>query len=112
MTTDPKLALDAPRGAFYFLHAVVDAPSAVVGQQVTFSVYEYIDEGAGVPIEVDPADVHDPTAAEFVKHSLLRDDQDAVLVGFASVGNRIWKVNLVRRWALFPSTPATSSSVR
>jgi hypothetical protein len=102
VTTDPRLALDAPRGNFYFLHAVVDTPSPVVGQQVTFSVYEYLDEGAGAGIEVDPADVHDPTAAEFVKHPLLRDDQEAILVGYASVAGRVWKVNLVRRWALFP----------
>ena len=102
VTTDPKLALDAPGGAFYFLHAVVDNASAVVGQQVTFSVYEYLDESAGASIEVDPADVHDPTAAEFVKHPLLRDDQEAILVGYASVAGRVWKVDLVRRWALFP----------
>ncbi|HEY8087611.1 MAG TPA: BatD family protein [Polyangiaceae bacterium] len=102
LTTDPKLALDAARGNFYFLHAVVDTPAAVVGQQVTFSVYEYIDMGAGVSIEVDGTDVHDPTAADFVKHSLQRDDQDAVFVGFGAVAGRTWKVNLVRRWALFP----------
>jgi len=102
VTTDPKLALDAPRGTFYFLHAVADTTSAVVGQQITFSVYEYLDEGAGASIEVDPADVRDPTAAEFVKHPLLRDDQEAILVGYGSVAGRVWKVNLVRRWALFP----------
>jgi len=38
VTTDPKFALDAPRGAFYFLHATVDNTSVAVGQQVTFSV--------------------------------------------------------------------------
>jgi hypothetical protein len=102
VTTDPKLALDAPRGTFYFLHAAVDNTSAVVGQQVLFSVYEYLDEGAGASIEVDPADVRDPTAAEFVKHPLLRDEQEAILVGYANVAGRVWKVNLVRRWALFP----------
>ncbi|HEY3820972.1 MAG TPA: BatD family protein [Polyangiaceae bacterium] len=102
VTTDPKLALDAPAGSYYFLHAAVDTASAVVGQQVTFSVYEYLDESTGASIEVDPADVHDPGAAEFVKHPLLRDDQEAILVGYAQVGNRIWKVDLVRRWALFP----------
>jgi hypothetical protein len=102
VTTDPRLALDAPAGAFYFLHATIDNPTAVVGQQVTYSVYEYLDEAAGQSIEVDTADVHDPGAAEFVKHPLLRDDQEAILVGYAQVGGRIWKVNLVRRWALFP----------
>lgn len=42
-TTDPKLALDAPRAPYYFLHATVDKASPVVGEQVTFSVYEYLD---------------------------------------------------------------------
>ncbi|MGH7298592.1 MAG: BatD family protein [Polyangiaceae bacterium] len=102
LTTDPKLALDEARGNLYFLHAVVDNPSAVVGQQVTFSVYEYLDVTASGGIEVDGSDVHDPTAAEFVKHPLLRDDQDAILAGFASVGGRTWRVALLRRWALFP----------
>jgi hypothetical protein len=102
VTTDPKLALDAPAGSFYFLHAAVDATNVVVGQQVTLSVYEYLDEGAGANIEVDAADVRDPSAAELVKHSLLRDDQEATVAGYANVAGRLWKVNLVRRWALFP----------
>jgi hypothetical protein len=102
MPTDPKLALDAPRGTYYFLHATVDTATAVVGQQVLYNVYEYIDESAPANIEADSNDVHDPTAADFVKHSLLRDDQDAVLAGYASVGGHVWRVSLVRRWALFP----------
>jgi hypothetical protein len=102
VTTDPKLALDAARGNLYFLHATIDNPNAVVGQQVTFSVYEYLDVTASGGIEVDGSDVHDPTAADFVKHPLLRDDQDAILAGFASVGGRTWRVALLRRWALFP----------
>jgi hypothetical protein len=100
-TTDPKLALDAPRGPIYFLHATVDTATPVVGQQVTFSVYEYIDTGA-TSIEVDDSEVHDATAADFVKRPLLREDQDALLAGYAAVGGRTWVVKLVRRWALFP----------
>jgi hypothetical protein len=102
VTTDPKLALDAPAGSLYFLHGAVDTTNPVVGQQVTLSVYEYLDEGAGANIEVDAADVRDPSTAELVKHSLLRDDQEATMAGYANVGGRLWKVNLVRRWALFP----------
>jgi len=101
ITTDPKLALAAPRGAYYFLHATVDKTSVVVGEQVTFSVYEYIDAGA-MSIQVDDEDVHDATAADFVKHPLLRDDQDALLSGYAQIAGRTWIVKLVRRWALFP----------
>jgi hypothetical protein len=99
-TTDPKLALDAPRGSVYFLHATVDKPSAVVGEQVTFSVYEYLDVTASdVAIDEDARDAQVP---DFVKHPLQPEDQDAVLAGYATAGGRTWIVKLVRRWALFP----------
>ncbi len=99
-TTDPKLALDTPRGSVYFLHATVDKPSAVVGEQVTFSVYEYLDVSASdVAIDEDARDAQVP---DFVKHPLQREDQDAVLAGYATAGGRTWIVKLVRRWALFP----------
>ena len=99
-TTDPKLALDAPRGSIYFLHATIDKTSAVVGEQVTFSVYEYLDVGASdVAIDDDARDAQVPA---FVKHPLQPEDQDAVLAGYATAGGRTWIVKLVRRWALFP----------
>jgi hypothetical protein len=99
VTTDPKLSLEAPRDPIYFLRATVDKTVAVVGEQVTFGVYEYVDTSVG-GIEGD--EDHDPQVADFVKHSLLRDDQDPPVVGYASVGGRLWRVRLVRRWALFP----------
>jgi hypothetical protein len=99
-TTDPKLALDAPRGDVYFLHATIDKTTAVVGEQVTFSVYEYLDVSA-TDVAIDE-DAHDARAADFVKHPILREDQEAVLAGYASTGGRTWVVKLVRRWALFP----------
>lgn len=102
VTTDPKLSLDAPRAAYYFLHATVDKTSAVVGEQVTYSVYEYIDLGAQTAIEIDDSDVHDAAVADYVKRPLLREDQDALLAGYASIAGRPWVVKLVRRWALFP----------
>jgi hypothetical protein len=98
---DPKLALDTPRGPFYFLHATVDKTSAVVGEQVTFSVFEYIDLGAG-RVEVNEEGVHDASAADFVKHPLQPEDQDAPVAGYASIGGRTWVAKVVRRWALFP----------
>ncbi len=101
ITTDPKLALDAPRGGTYFLHATVDKSACAVGEQVTLSVYEYIDATAPGP-EAEGDDVHEPPVADFAKHPLLRDDQEAPLAGFASVGGRPWQVRLARRWALFP----------
>jgi hypothetical protein len=99
--TDPKLSLDSPRGPFFFLHATVDKTTAVVGEQVTYSVYQYVDIGQR-SVEIDDESVHDSTAADFVKHPLLREDQEAPRVGFASVGGRTWEVKLLRRWALFP----------
>jgi hypothetical protein len=97
---DPKLAVEPPRGAVYFLHATVDKANAVVGEQVNFSVYEYLDvEATDVAISEDARDAQVP---DFVKHPLIRDDQDAQLVGYASGGGRTWVVKLVRRWALFP----------
>jgi hypothetical protein len=100
VTTDPKLALDSPRGPFFFLHATVDKAAAVVGEQVTLSVYRYVDTGAG-RVEIDEG-VHDPTVPDFVRHPLLREEQEAPLAGYASVGGRTWEVRLLRRWALFP----------
>jgi oxygen tolerance protein BatD len=100
ISTDPKLSLDAPRGNVYFLHATIDKTSAVVGEQVTFSVYEYLDVSASDEVAAEEA--HDARVDDFVKHPLLREDQDAVLAGYASVGGRTWVVKLVRRWALFP----------
>lgn len=99
-TTDPKLALDGPRAPYYFLHATVDKASPVVGEQVTFSVYEYLDWQDPRNIEAEPT--HEPDAADFVKHPLLPEDKDAPLAGFASVGGHTWRVTLIRRWALFP----------
>ena len=97
---DPALGLDAPRGAYYFLRSTIDKRAAVVGEPVIFSVYEYFDLGANV--EVDGDDAHDASVADFVKHPLVREDQEATHVGYAMVGGRPWEVKLLRRWALFP----------
>jgi hypothetical protein len=98
---DPRLALDAARGDLLFLHATVDKTSAVIGEQVLFSVYLYVEASSG-NIDLDDADYHDPSVADFVRHPLQKDDQDAPRVGYASIGGRIWDVKLWRRWALFP----------
>jgi hypothetical protein len=98
---DPKLALAAPRGVYFFLHAAADKATAVVGEQVTFSVYAYFDVSTG-NVEADAGDFHDADVPDFVKRPLSRDDQEWPLVGYASIGDRTWMVKLFRRWALFP----------
>ena len=99
VTTDPALALDAPRARGAFLHAIVDKTSAVVGEQVTFSVYLYVDTQTREP---DFNDVHEATADDFVKRSLLEDESNPRSIGHAKVAGRVWLVKLVRKWALFP----------
>jgi hypothetical protein len=98
---DPKLALDAARADLLFLHATVDKTSAVIGEQVLLNVYLYVDASSG-NIDLDEADYHDPSVADFVRRPLQKDDQEAPRVGYASIGGRIWEVKLWRRWALFP----------
>ena len=97
--SDPKLALDAPRGGVAFLHAIVDQTDVVVGQQVTVSMYLYAETGARDPGMVD---VHEATAADFVKRSLFEDDGADRAVVHAIVGGRVYSVRLLRKWALFP----------
>ena len=99
LNADPKLALDSPRGPIAFLHATVDKTRAVVGEQVTLTVYLYEDIRAR---QGRPSDVHEATATDFVKRSLLQDETRAVHVGNAIVGGRPWSVKLVRKNALFP----------
>jgi hypothetical protein len=96
---DPKLALDAPLGTVAFLHATADATSVVVGQQVTVSMYIYVDGNVRDPGMVD---VHEATAADFVKKTLFEDDNADHGFSRASVGGRVFNVRLLRRWALFP----------
>ncbi|MBX3258862.1 MAG: BatD family protein [Labilithrix sp.] len=97
--TDPKLALETARAPTAFLHATVDKTRAVVGEQVTLTVYLYEDIRAR---QGRPTDVHEATATDFVKRSLVQDETRAVHVGNAMVGGRPWSVKLVRKNALFP----------
>lgn len=97
--TNPELALSEARAPVAFLHATVDKTRAVVGEQVTLSVYLYEDPHAR---QGQPSDVHEATATDFLKRSLQQDETRAVGVGAAMVGGRPWNVKLVRKNALFP----------
>ncbi|MGA2450727.1 MAG: BatD family protein [Polyangiaceae bacterium] len=100
VATDPKLALDAPRGPEYFVHASVDKTAAVVGEQVTLSIYEYKDTAAP---EVDGQAEHEASVADFVKQPLAQSkDKEQPHVGYASIAGKVWDVRLIGRWALFP----------
>lgn len=99
LDADRTLSLDAPRAPIAFLHATIDKTRAVVGEQVTLNVYLYEDPRAR---QAQPSDVHEATATDFVKKSLLQDETRAVHLGTAMVGGRPWAVKLVRKNALFP----------
>jgi len=99
ISTDPKLALERERAPGAFLHATVDKTRAVVGEQVALTVYLYQDLHGR---QIRPTDVHEATATDFVKRSLLQDETRAIHVGNALVGGRPWSVQLVRKNALFP----------
>ncbi len=97
--TDPRLALDAPRGELAFLHATIDKPRAVVGEQVTLTVYLYVDDQTSEP---EFQDVHEVTAGDFLKKPLVEDERSLKLVGYAEVAGRRYAVQLLRKTALFP----------
>jgi hypothetical protein len=97
--TDPKYGMNEARAPVAFLHATIDKTHAVVGEQVTLSVYLYEDPHAR---QGHPSDVHEATATDFIKRSLLQDETRAIGLGNAMVGGRAWSVKLVRKSALFP----------
>jgi hypothetical protein len=97
---DPHLALDQARAPAAFLHAVVDKNAVVVGEQVTYTVYIYIDSAITRTPELN--DPHEAPATDFVKRSLQADDAKVEPVGSANVGGRLYYVQLLRKSALFP----------
>ena len=98
-SADPTLAMDRERAPVAFLHATVDKTRAVVGEQITLAVYLYEDPYSR---QGRPGDVHEATASDFVKRSLIEDETRAVGVGTAMVAGKLWNVKIVRKNALFP----------
>ncbi len=103
-TVDPKLALPRARAPIAFLHATADKTHALVGEQVTYSVYLYVEANGREP---QIGDVHEASAALFLKKTLLENDNEAKHVGIAKVGEQFYEVKLVRRAALFPLKSGT-----
>lgn len=96
---DPKLNLDRPRDPGTFLHATVDKTQAVVGEQITLSVYVYADVTQADP---DLSDPHEVGTSDFLRHSLLKNEANIERSGYARVGGRTYAVALLRKYALFP----------
>ncbi|HEU4534101.1 MAG TPA: hypothetical protein VFS00_08285, partial [Polyangiaceae bacterium] len=91
---DPQLSLDAPPEAQAFLRAVVDKNEAVLGEQVTLSIYLYAQ-----PRLYQFHDPHEPSAPDFVQRPLVTHESEPRPV---AVGGSTWHAQLVRKLALFP----------
>jgi hypothetical protein len=98
--SDPRYALDSARAPLAFLHATIDKPSAVVGEQVTYTVYGYVDT-THFNQEPEWADPHEAPANDFQKRS-LSDDGKIVPLGYTDIGGKLYAVRLLRKLALFP----------
>ncbi len=96
---DPRFNLDRPRDSGSFLHAVVDKPQAVVGEQITLSVYVYADVTGSDPELSDP---HEVGTSDFLRQSLLKNDAPIERTAYARVAGRTYMVALLRKYALFP----------
>lgn len=98
--SDPSLAfVTTPRGKLAFLHARVDKPKAVVGEQLTYSVYLFVDAEQQEP-RYD--DVHEAGTKDFLRIPVLPEEQAPKALGHTTLEGHLYTVKLLRRHALFP----------
>lgn len=102
-TGDPKLSLEAPRAPTAFLHATVDKTRAVVGEQVTLSMYLYSVPGVRLG---KARDIRVPTTTDFVRRPLMAEGKE-INLGRVMVGDQLWDVELISKDALFPLKTGT-----
>jgi hypothetical protein len=89
-----QLSLDAPLEPQAFLRAVVDKEQAVVGEQVTLTIFLY-----SVPRSYQVVDPHEPSTPDFQQRLVSTGENEAHPV---NVGGARWMVQLIRKIALFP----------
>lgn len=89
-----QLSLDSAIEPQAFLRAIVDKPKAVVGEQVTLTLYLY-----SVPRSYQVVDPHEPSAPDFFQRLVSTGESDAQPV---NVGGSRWMTQLVRKIAYFP----------
>lgn len=80
---------------YVFVHAKADKTTAVVGEQITVTFYIYR------RISVSVEDRHDPTAADFLRYSMLANPGTEPVVR-AKAGGQTYDVITADRFALFP----------
>ena len=94
--SDPALALNAAPDSVVFLRSIVDKMQAVVGEQVTLSIYQYTRNG-----NAEAVDIHEPSAPDFFQRALVAPGTEQE-PRIAYVGGNPWKAELLRKIALFP----------
>jgi hypothetical protein len=96
---DPKFNLERARDTGTFLHATVDKTQAVVGEQITLSVWVYADVTQQDPELSDP---HEVGTSDFLRQSVMKEAATIERTAYAKVGGRTYAVALLRKYALFP----------
>lgn len=96
---EPRFALPAPLDNDIFLHATIDKTQAVVGEQISLSVWVYADVTSTDPELSDP---HEVGTSEFLRQPLLNPNATIERTGFGRAGTHTYAVALLRKWALFP----------
>ena len=89
-----QLALPEALEPQAFLRAVIDKTQAVVGEQVTLTIYLY-----RVPRSSQVIDPHESTSPDFFQRIVSSGDEDVQSV---NVGGTRWVVQMLRKVALFP----------
>lgn len=90
-----ELAVDVAPDPYVFFRAIADKTSAVVGEQVTLSVYLYS------RVRVDWTDVHEPALSDFFRRDLMQPG-DVPEVHRVLIGGVPWRAQQVFRTAIFP----------
>jgi hypothetical protein len=93
---DPELALDVAPDARVFLRAVTDKQAAVVGEQVTLTVYVYSRVNA-----LELTDPHEPSIPDFFRRDLIAPHTQPDPRGVTIAGVP-WRVQAIYKAALFP----------
>ncbi len=97
--TDPALGLDHDDSEPLFMHATIDKASVVVGEQVSYTAMLYVDPDLA---DQDFIMEHEAAAASFLKQTLIAEDANSKMLGYAKVRSRVYRVKQVRKVAFFP----------
>jgi len=99
--TNPELALTQVPSQHVFISAITNKSTVVLGEQVTFSVYEYF-RTSGLRM----VSIREASTPEFLQYPVM-DPSEQMNVHYADVGSEVWNARMIRRIALFPIKSGT-----